>query len=348
MLMNQVHNEWDPLQEVIIGTAVNARFPKNDIAFAALKADDASKLPELDYSAPILPQWLLDETEEDLNQIVSILESLKIKVMRPEPIDTTVNIRTPHWNSDVFFNYCPRDILLAIGDLIIETPGVNRSRYFESFSYRKITQKYFLDGRRWVSAPKPQLQDCDYDLSGNAKIILNENEPIFDAANVLRAGKDIFYLVSNSGNYLGAKWLQAILGKEYTVHTCENLYRGVHIDSTIALLKPGLMLINPERVQPQNLPEILKTWTVIPCPPMVIDNSSNFPALSSPWLGMNLLMITPELAMVDAKQTPLIRILEKHGINVIGIKLRHARTLGGGLHCISLDLTRKGQLENYF
>ncbi|RUS93318.1 hypothetical protein DSM106972_096740 [Dulcicalothrix desertica PCC 7102] len=44
---------------------------------------------------------------------------------------------------------------------------------------------------------------------------VKELEPAFDAANVLRLGKDIFYLVSDSGNKYGAKWLQTFLGNEY-------------------------------------------------------------------------------------------------------------------------------------
>ena len=41
-------------------------------------------------------------------------------------------------------------------------------------------------------------------------------------------GKDLIYLVSGSGNYLGAKWLQSVLGDEYRVHTTEGIYRSAH------------------------------------------------------------------------------------------------------------------------
>ena len=42
---------------------------------------------------------------------------------------------------------------------------------------------------------------------------LEENEILFEAANTVRMGKDLLYLVSSSGNYKGAKWLQSVLGK---------------------------------------------------------------------------------------------------------------------------------------
>jgi N-dimethylarginine dimethylaminohydrolase len=44
----------------------------------------------------------------------------------------------------------------------------------------------------------------------------------------------------------------------------------------------------------------------------------------------------------------LIKLLEKHGLDVIPIKLRHSKMLGGGFHCVTLDVRRRGKLERYF
>ena len=63
---------------------------------------------------------------------------------------------------------------------------------------------------------------------------------------------------------------------------------------------------------------------------------------------MNILMVNPNLAIVDKKQAKLIRVLEKSKIDVIPLQLRHSRTLGGGFHCVTLDIKRKGGLEDYF
>ena len=43
---------------------------------------------------------------------------------------------------------------------------------------------------------------------------LNEKEIYFEAANTVRMGRDLLYLVSTSGNNKGAKWLQSILGED--------------------------------------------------------------------------------------------------------------------------------------
>ena len=45
-----------------------------------------------------------------------------------------------------------------------------------------------------------------------------DHEPAFDAANVLRLGRDLIYLVSATGNELGGHWLQSILGDEDKPH----------------------------------------------------------------------------------------------------------------------------------
>jgi glycine amidinotransferase len=237
--------------------------------------------------------------------------------------------------------------LLAIGETIIETPNVFRSRYFETFSYKNMLIDYMKSGSKWIAAPKPRLLDDSYNTSDHNKSALNNVEPVFDAANVLRAGKDILYLVSDSGNELGCQWLQSVLGKDYRVHPCRDLYSSMHIDSTISLLKPGLALINPSRVREDNLPLLLKNWDLLTCPEMISYKYSDLGSFSTPWLGMNLLMLAPDLAVVDKHQEPLIRLLEKNGIATIPLALRHGRTLGGGFHCITLDVRRKGKFENY-
>ena len=55
---------------------------------------------------------------------------------------------------------------------------------------------------------------------------------------------------------------------------------------------------------------------------------------------MNMLVIDPDTVIVDAAQTELIKILLSKKFDVIPLTLRHSRTLGGGFHCVTLDLER--------
>ncbi|MDF5727789.1 MAG: inosamine-phosphate amidinotransferase 1 [Rhizonema sp. PD38] len=341
----RVHNEWDPLEEIIVGRANNARIPSPDLGLFAIDYRECGSIENIPSGS--YKQQIIEETEEDLDKLVQTLQRLGVTVQRPDIADHSVKFRTPDWESDGQYNYCPRDLFLAIGTWTIETPMVFRSRFFETLSYKPILIDYLRSGARWISAPKPRLSDETYNVNHSNSFAIKDYEPIFDAANVLRLGRDIFYLVSDSGNRCGALWLQTFLGDEYRVHICDNIYSGVHVDSTIAIVRPGLVVINALRVGEQNLPDLFKGWDIIYLE-HVVDTGYTNTALSSKWVGMNLLMVNPNLAIVDLAQTPLIRELEKHSVDVIPLQIRHSRTLGGGFHCVTLDVRRTGELESYF
>jgi glycine amidinotransferase/scyllo-inosamine-4-phosphate amidinotransferase 1 len=175
---------------------------------------------------------------------------------------------------------------------------------------------------------------------------LQDLEPAFDAANVLRLGTDLLYLISDSGNERGWRWLQSTVGDEYVVHPCRDIYAHTHVDSTIVPLQPGLVLLNPARVNDKNMPDVLRKWDHIWCPELV-DIGYTGRSRASTWIGMNLLVIRPGLVIADARQHELLRLLERHGIDAIPMTLSHSRTLGGGFHCVSLDVRRTGHLETY-
>ena len=63
---------------------------------------------------------------------------------------------------------------------------------------------------------------------------------------------------------------------------------------------------------------------------------------------MNVFSISPDLVVVDRDQKALIRLLEEKGLDVIPLKLRHSKMMGGGFHCVTLDTRRAGELERYF
>lgn len=345
------YDEFTTLREVVVGTALNGRIPTNRDASAWLNLYGAMRFEEAAGTAVgRFPTRIIDETEEDLHALVTTLESVGVVVHRPVAVPHDREFATPHWRSEGFYSYCPRDVALVVGSMIIETPSPMRARYFETAGLKPIFQQFMLHGSQWIAAPRPELRDELYSVDTTGLPRLGELEPAFDAANVLRCGRDIFYQVSSSGNELGLIWLETLLEShgEFVIHPLRGIYDYAHIDSTIALLRPGLALINPERLTEASLPNKLRKWDILWCPPM--EDVSDLPPhpLSSPWIGMNLLMLTPELAVVDSKQRQLVQELEQRGISVLPHRLRHARTLGGGFHCVTLDLVRDGELVGYF
>lgn len=338
-----VHNEWDTLEEVIVGSAAGARVPARDISLHAIEYRDErwENIP----SGPFPPN-VIAEAEESLDELAEILGLHGVTVHRPEPTDTARIVSTPDWCTTGFYNYCPRDILLAVGDTIIEAPMPLRSRSRECSAYKQLRVACVESGTKWIAAPPPKLPDEMYNLDDLAKSALENLEPVFDAANLLRVGRDIVYLVSAGANELGATWLQAVLGDDYRVDPCRDLYPSTHIDTTIMPLRSGLVLLNPERVTKENLPKVFEDWEHLWCPPPVDIGFTGQP-ISSTWISMNLLMVNPGLAIVEREQPALIRALEAKSIEVIPLHMPHARTLGGSFHCVTLDLRRRGKLENY-
>jgi N-dimethylarginine dimethylaminohydrolase len=336
-----VHDEWSPLEEVIVGTAVGARVPNADRGQHAIRCLDLSAIP----AGPFDPKCI-EESEEDIAGLTALLESQGVKVRRPVALDHSREYATPDWKSDGMHAFCPRDSLLAVGRTIIETPMSLRSRQYESLAYRPILKEYMESGARWISAPKPELKEYGYNRIDRSRLAVLEEEPVFDAANCLRLGGDILYLVSDSGNLCGAQWLQTALGERYRVHLCENIYKSTHIDTTIAALRPGLLLVNPARVSEKTIPDVLRSWEILHAPDPVDTGFLGYP-FSSPWISMNLLSIAPDLVVVEESQTDLIRMLEKRGISCASIPWRQGRSLGGGFHCATLDVRRTGKLESF-
>jgi glycine amidinotransferase len=52
--------------------------------------------------------------------------------------------------------------------------------------------------------------------------------------------------------------------------------------------------------------------------------------------------------VVNSLFPELIRLLERHGFDVLPICHRHRRLFGGGFHCFTLDVRRSGQIQDYF
>jgi N-dimethylarginine dimethylaminohydrolase len=343
------HNEWDQLEEVLLGSAEHARVSQKDVSIRTVdypdfSADEWERAPTGAY-----PRRVIEETREDLERFAEQLAALGIVVRRPDPVDFARTHGNGRWTSEGYNAYCPRDSCAVFGDALIETPMVVRARYHETFAYRRLFREYSSRGARWFCAPKPLLDDDLYEFGPDGEPRLGEHEPAFDAANVVRCGEDVFYLVSNSGNVAGARWLRTALGERYRVHVLEGLYTYTHVDTTLLPLRPGLLLANAARVSRDNLPAPFRRWDVLWFDAPVDDGAAlREYGPSSIWLAMNVLSLSPGLVAVDEKQAPLIAGLRAKGIEALPVRLRHARTMRGGPHCVTLDVRRKGALECYF
>lgn len=321
--MNYATNEWGKLKRIIVGTATGAQVPPLDDSLRYVNYADVQDISTIE-SGPY-PQQVVDEANEDLETFVQFLEGEGVQVERPQPVSPV------H-----YYDYCPRDIVFVHGKHAISTPMPIKAR---EFNFSNIRHCF---GEEFVVAPRHNGVDkFDKRCVGDPDILaLNEKYPAFDAANVIRANDDLLYLVSNSGNRAGAEWLRQHTG--LNVHLLEGVYSYMHIDSTVAFLREGLMLLNPTRVKDINvLPEPFRSWDYIMCPePTDIGYHGNYNNASI-WINMNMVSINENLVALEENQHSLRKELEKHGIECAMLPTRHQRTLGGGFHCVTLDLDRE-------
>jgi N-dimethylarginine dimethylaminohydrolase len=161
---------------------------------------------------------------------------------------------------------------------------------------------------------------------------------VLDAANTLRLNNKMLFLESFSGNRKAYEWLCEQL-PEVKIELC-NFYAGVHIDSTITILREGLVLLNASRVQFENGPRVFDGWHKIWVRDVVPQDFYQYP-YASKWIAMNMLVVDPHTVICDADQPELIKTLESYKFTVIPLRLRQSRTLGGGFHCVTLDLVRQ-------
>ena len=350
------HNEWDPLEEVIVGTLEGALVPPWDVIMpATVHKKELWDFYKTHGGTP-WPDELMFRARRELEELVHILEAEGVIVRRPTPYDFSKPFSTPDFDIPSSCHASmPRDVLLVIGDEIIEAPMGWRSRYHENHAYKDLCKEYFRRGARWVSAPRPQLGRSTYKENFEApgegepmNTILTEWEPLFDAADVIKCGRDIFVARSSCCNRSGIDWLQRHLGEGYSVHEVEVFdTHPMHIDSTFYPLAPGKLLINPERVK--NPPEIFRKsgWDVLTCPePLMPDSHPMYTC--SKWLNMNVLMLDEKRVVVSKEEDPMIAALKDWGFQPIPCAFYGFESIAGGIHCATLDIRRRGELRSYF
>ena len=361
-------NEWDPLKQIIVGVATGTMVQAPEPACQR-------NWPQYGFPYPTygpLPKEMEEVANEQLDNFASILERRGIRVDRPTPIDFSQIVRTPDWVQESMFGVMPpRDLLLTVGNEILEATMSQRSRWFEYLCYRPLLVQYFKEDPnfRLEAAPKPRLTGASYHdpdfwvpfdqmseeeqwegYASKKRWNLTEAEPLFDAADVGRFGRDLFVQRSTMTNAAGIDWLRRHF-PDHRVHEV-NFFEGspMHIDATFVPLRPGLALSNRKRVPTnEKMLELFKRndWELVPCAPPAHDKKAKL-SFCSVWLSMNVLVLDPKTVCVEATETAQMEQLDKLGFEVIPVPLWETAAFGGGLHCATADVHREGTLEDYF
>lgn len=298
------YNEWSPLKRIVVGDATHANWPVMDPVFS--RESEKTTWTETPVPKGPVPQQIIDEANEDLDSLANTLKDLGVEVVRPDPLNFQVH--------DGMYNYCPRDRLLVYGDTIVNPAMMYPCRDMELQSYHDVVD----EATHYHFMPR------------------NEGM-VLDAANVCRLGDKMLFLESASGNRAAYEWLCNIF-PNVKIELC-NFYAGVHIDSTIVPLREGLVMLNASRVNFDTVPRVFDGWQKIWINDVVAQAFHEYP-YASKWIALNVLVVDPHTVICDADQPELIKTLQSYKFTVIPQRLRHSRTLGGGFHCVTLDLWR--------
>ncbi len=309
MIPNQIdihsRNEWGTLKAIVVGSASGANWPTDDPVFSQESKKTTWK--ETPVPSGPVPSHVIDEANEDLEGLCDILRKAGVRVLRPDYMDFVA--------AKGMYNYCPRDRVIVAGDTVVDVAMMYPCRDQEIQALEFLT----CVGTKIKTMPRNQGMVCD-------------------AANVLRLGDRWLFLLSASGNLAALDWLRREF-PDIEIESCD-FYSGVHIDSTIVPLREGVVMLNASRVNSTNLPRCLESWHKIWIDDCVADDFYQYP-WASKWIGMNTLSIDSRTVIVDALQIGIITKLEALGFTVIPHRLRHSRTLGGGFHCVTLDIWRQ-------
>lgn len=354
-----VFSEFQPLEEMIVGRT----YPP-----------EAFELVE-DIELRQMLQRIAHETEEDCQSLAQILESHGVRVRRPEILFDLFEqghhktklkmLKAGLWETG-YPNppLAPRDLNLALGDQILSLYSRTTNRWLESQAFATLFMEYYKQGAKWISMPPPILSDSatSYaDYEGKALL--------YHAACFVKCGRDIFHtppggaVKGGRGTREGLRWIKENLNGDYRFHEVQA--RPGHLDGKIAFLKPGLIL---SWLPKEELPDILRSWDMIP-----LYSKSPLPEefqrlrgkryykefvqkWLTEWIGyvdetyfdVNIISINENLVVLNGENPRLIKELKNYGIDAIPFNFRHRYFWDGGLHCLTLDIRRKGPCEDYF
>jgi glycine amidinotransferase len=383
-------NEWDPLKRVVVGRPEGTQVPAPEPAWT--HDYPAFGFPLGRYGK--FPQEMVDEANAQMDNFVKTMEKRGIVVDRVEVHPELAEVRlfsTPDWTQlNARGTNNPRDLFLPVGNEIVEATCSIRSRWYEYLNLRPLFERYFKEDPEflWTSAPRPRLTDESYEKNyyhnfyhvwsmeekierfRQWKFQLTEKEPLWDAADACRCGKDIFWMCSSVTNRSGMDWLKRYFApKGIRIHPIQfnspaaaegpfgaYFLHPWHIDVSLLILRPGTAIYNPdEPILTEEAAKLFKIndWELIPAARPVHeykDSVNNFghPLGGPTWISMNTFSLGPNTVCVEAHELRYIDQLTRLGVEVVEIPYDKVVPFGGALHCTTLDVYREGTCEDYF
>ena len=314
---------------------------------------------------------VLEETKEDLESLSGLLRQNGVEVHRPNmkdlPNDLSTYRRKPPQQT--------RDDMAVIGeDLYVAN---------ELPEYKHILDQIDQDK---IFHPKNYLDYSDksytYDLNLSGDLKKPDQQRLLSTSFIHQLGKDIYWGTNTPGwkdspliHFHKNKWEQ----QGYRVHIQAQEEMGGHGDATWCILKPGVIVT---LMDIQNYKESFPGWDILYLEDKYWDQLHPFRTMKKKvggkwwikgqehnnqlinyvetwledWLGyaeetvfeINMLSLDQDKVIVNNYNKEVFDFLKKHKIEPIICSQRHRWFWDGGVHCLTQDLYREGEMIDYF
>ena len=385
--MFSVHQHWDPLKTTLVGRA----YPPEFFSFIA-NADVRDKF-----------ERMAQETEEDYQRLIKLLESFGIQVLRPRFPDNLDELLVDgKWVSPPT---APRDYFIMIGtDFWVPTTPNN------SHAWSVFYRDYKLENWPWFVRPDDFYREMPQDTHA-AITQAFEKFKIRDQLHLdkkLSFYTEAFDLIRSQGNsivetdcdYINGCFVSRIGGDLYfatqtyyddqqdILNKVNTLFpdtrnrvvnAGGHGDAVYCPVTPGLIIsLNDVPTYADTFPG----WEVVYLPPSNYAHMREFetsmkhnkgrwfiPGFDKntdlvgmvdhyfgEWVGqvsetvfdVNILVIDRKNIVVSTHNDQVEHACARHGVTVHVSPFRHKYFWDCGVHCVTNDLNRLGQRENFF
>jgi glycine amidinotransferase len=316
------------------------------------------------------PADLLARADTELDNLADVLKNHGVQVHRPEVVDFQ--------KVGGYTAAMARDGLMTVGDTVIEACFAWQCRKNEiELCFSGILDELAAKGARIIRAPRI-AKDTIYDgklnngangheaenghVSANNgtnghtptnersngvhddhEWAINNSRPAFDCADFSRCGTTLIGQLSNVTNKAGVEYVRAALPEGYRVELLNvNDPHAMHIDATLLPLRHGLLVFNPERVTEQELRrhDVFHDWKLIPYPHVPTNVGDTVLYMTSPWIVINVLSLDENTIIIEEKETQFAKWVEALGVNVVKVPFRAVNSIGGSIHCATVDLWR--------
>ena len=97
-----------------------------------------------EFGGQSFPPEHLEKAAAEVEELCHVLKGEGVTVRRPDIVDFSQGDKTPDFVATSGLHAAmPRDLLMVVGNEIIEAPMAWRSRFFEYRAYRSLLKEYF-------------------------------------------------------------------------------------------------------------------------------------------------------------------------------------------------------------